>query len=257
MSDASSAEGAEGADVDEDAVAYGSGAASTRRRPPDTLRGGRLALDGWAVGALAAIALAGVVVAAWFAWRGASTQTPIGPAALLAPGIPVARSATASAATTAGPSQGSVLLVVDVAGRVRRPGLVRLPPGARVADALAAAGGVLPGVDLATINLARPVVDGEQVLVGLGGVVAGGAGPGGMGAGGAGAGGAGGTSGPIDLNGATLEQLESLPGVGPVLAQRILDWRQAHGHFSSVDELREVGGIGERKFADIEPKVRV
>jgi competence protein ComEA len=101
-------------------------------------------------------------------------------------------------------------------------------------------------VDLATINLARPVVDGEQILVG----VAGAGGPAAPGA-------SGGTSGPLDLNAATLEQLEALPGVGPVLAQKILDWRTAHGRFTNIDELREVGGIGDRKFSDISPKVRV
>jgi competence protein ComEA len=126
-----------------------------------------------------------------------------------------------------------------------------------VADVLAAAGGVLRGVDLATINLARPVVDGEQILVGILGGAPGTTGTtsGGGPAGGGGTGGA--SAGPLDLNQATLEQLEGLPGVGPVLAQKILDWRAAHGRFSQVAELREVGGIGDRKYADIAPKVRV
>jgi competence protein ComEA len=118
-----------------------------------------------------------------------------------------------------------------------------------VADAVAAAGGALPGVDLSTINLARPLADGEQVLVGVaggGGGTAGSADPG-----------ADPSTAPLDLNAASLVQLEALPGVGPVLAQKILDWRSAHGRFSNVNELREVGGIGDKKFGDIAPKVRV
>ena len=109
----------------------------------------------------------------------------------------------------------------------------------------------MPGFDLAAINLAALVTDGEQVVVGVDGA------PGGAAASGSGAGGGGSPGGLVDLNAASLEQLESLPGVGPVLAQRILDWRTAHGHFSDVGELREVGGIGATKFAEIQPKVRV
>lgn len=221
---------------------------------PETVRGGRIALDRRSVAAVVCVALLGVVVAGFFAWRGSSTEGPAGRTALVRAGTTEAGPSASGTARSAGPSPTAAPLVVDVAGRVRRPGLVRLPAGSRVADALLAAGGVLPGVDLATINLARPVVDGEQILVGVG------AGPGVGGSGGSGSGGAAGaagTSGPLDLNAATLEQLEALPGVGPVLAQRILDWRLAHGRFSTVGELREVGGIGAKKFADIEPKVRV
>jgi competence protein ComEA len=140
---------------------------------------------------------------------------------------------------------------------VARPGVVELPAGSRVTDAVAAAGGAVRGADLAAVNLARAVVDGEQVRVPAVGEApaAPGAGPGvpatpdpgGVAEGG----------GTVDLNAATLEQLESLPGVGPVLAQRILDWRTENGRFSSVDELNEVSGIGEAKFAEIAPKARV
>ncbi|MCM2414141.1 ComEA family DNA-binding protein [Streptomyces sp. RKAG290] len=156
-------------------------------------------------------------------------------------------------------------IVVDVSGKVRRPGIHRLPSGARVADALRAAGGVRSGVDLDGLNRARVLMDGEQIVVGMrpappaaGGTGAGGAGGGGTGAGGAGGSPAAGGSatGPVNLNSATTEQLDTLPGVGPVLAQHIVDYRTQHGGFRSVDELREVNGIGDRRFADLQPLVR-
>lgn len=167
---------------------------------------------------------------------------------MAAPSAPAAPSAGGS--TSASASAG---VVVDVAGKVRRPGIVRLAVGARVVDALTAAGGALPGVDLTPLNLARRLVDGEQVLVGVAAASA--AAPGGGTAGTAA--GAGGAGGQLDLNAATVEQLEALPGVGPVLAQRIADWRTEHGRFSTVDELREVSGIGAKKFADLKDRVRV
>lgn len=147
------------------------------------------------------------------------------------------------------PSQQQ-LLVVDVTGAVRRPGLRRLPPGSRVADAIKAAGGVLPGTKQPGVNLARKLVDGEQIVVG---------GPAGAGASGppGGADPAATGGGPVNLNTATKEQLDSLSGVGPVTAQRIIEWREAHGGFTSVDQLREVDGIGERRFASLRPQVTV
>jgi competence protein ComEA len=128
-------------------------------------------------------------------------------------------------------------VVVDVVGAVRRPGLYRLPQGSRVADALARAGGAGHKADLAAINLAAPLADGEQVVVPS-------RGRGAVGSSGAAAGGAAAASGPVHLSTATLEQLDSLPGIGPVTAQKILDYRQKHGAFSSVDELDAVPGIG-------------
>ncbi|MFJ4698097.1 competence protein ComEA [Streptomyces sp. TverLS-915] len=160
-------------------------------------------------------------------------------------------------------------LVVDVGGEVREPGVRRLAPGSRVEDALRAAGGVRKGADLQGLNRARPLVDGELVWVGSpppgGFAAAAGTGttPGQASASGgahtgatpSGAGAAPVT--PVSLNAASLDQLDGLPGVGPVLAQRILDHRVAHGRFGSVDELREVTGIGERRFAELREYVRL
>ncbi|WP_063759937.1 helix-hairpin-helix domain-containing protein [Streptomyces sclerotialus] len=158
-------------------------------------------------------------------------------------------------------------VVVDIAGKVRRPGLHRLPSGARVADALRAAGGVRPGTDTRTLNRARLLVDGEQIVVGApgaappgaGGQPASGGAPGAAGAAStsSGASGVGATpAGPVSLNSATAAQLDTLPGVGPVLAQHIIDFRTQHGGFTSIDQLQEVNGIGDRRFADLRPLVQ-
>lgn len=154
---------------------------------------------------------------------------------------------------TAGTTAGAEI-VVDVSGKVRRPGIQRLPAGSRVVDALRAAGGVRPGTNTDGLNRARFLVDGEQVVVG--GPAAPAPGPAGV-AGAAGGGPAGAASGaPVALNTATVDQLDTLPGVGPVLAQHIIDYRTQHGGFRSVDELREVNGIGDRRFADLRNLVR-
>jgi competence protein ComEA len=150
-------------------------------------------------------------------------------------------------------------VVVDVAGTVRHPGVLRLPAGSRVEDALREAGGVRAGTDLTGLNQARLLVDGEQVLVGApaGKAAAAGAPAGSTITGTAGGSSVAGTpTAPLGLNAATLEQLDALPGVGPVLAQHILDFRTQNGGFRSVDDLREVDGIGDRRFADLEGLVR-
>ena len=176
-------------------------------------------------------------------------------------------SASAKGATSGSPSgaaggaigTGQVgVVVVHVVGAVHKPGLVQLAAGSRVADAITAAGGSTPEADLAAINVARLLVDGEQIRVPLPGEVIGPAlgGPatGGSGGSGGAIGGAGGGR-LVSLNSADLTALDSLPGVGPVLAQRILDWRTAHGRFTSVDELGEVTGIGEKLLSQIKPLV--
>ena len=156
----------------------------------------------------------------------------------------------------AGPGAASDEVVVSVAGKVVRPGLVRLPVGSRVDDALRAAGGPIAGTSPGLLNLARRLVDGEQVLVGVEpppGSPAGAP----TGASGAATAGTAAPGAPLDLNAATLADLDALPGIGPVLAQRILDWRAEHTRFASVDQLREVTGIGEAKYQDLKAQVAV
>ncbi len=153
-----------------------------------------------------------------------------------------------------GPSAAGGEVTVDVAGDVRKPGLRTLPTGSRVEDALKAAGGLTPGAETEGLNRARPLVDGEQIVAGGPPQAQPGAEPSGA-ASGPGAAPDGAPGAPISLGSATAEQLETLPGVGPALAQRILDYREQQGGFASVEQLQEVSGIGERRFADIQPKV--
>jgi len=155
-----------------------------------------------------------------------------------APPIPTA------AATTTAAAVGREL-VVDVVGAVRRPGLYRLGAGARVADALARAGGATSKAQLELVNLAAPIADGEQIVIPRRGPAAAGVGPSAPGA----------TAGPVHLNTATLEQLDALPGVGPVTAQKILDYRQQHGAFASVEELDAVPGIGPARLEQLKDLV--
>lgn len=153
------------------------------------------------------------------------------------------------------PSASPALLVVDVNGKVVHPGVYRLPPGSRVYDAVEAAGGVRPGVDTVSLNLAAPLQDGQQIVVGR--PAAAQSAPAIGGATGAAPAGSTAPTVPLDLNTATPEQLDTLPGVGPVLAQHILDWRTQHGQFTSVTQLNDVSGIGEVKFADLRELVTV
>jgi competence protein ComEA len=134
------------------------------------------------------------------------------------------------------------LLVIDVAGAVRHPGLYRLRSGSRIDDAIALAGGATAKAQLDTVNLAAPVADGEQIVVPGRGVAAAAAGAPAAGSS---------PSAPLDLNSATLEELENLPGIGPVTAQKILDYRQQHGAFHSVAELQGVPGIGPAHMAQL------
>ncbi|MFG1943602.1 helix-hairpin-helix domain-containing protein [Nonomuraea sp. NPDC048826] len=179
---------------------------------------------------LLALGAAAVLVAGFLLWRSQPVPEP-----LPAP-TPLSSPAPATTPTTQ--------VTVHVAGKVRDPGVYPLPTGSRVQDAITAAGGIRRGASLDTLNLARRLIDGEQILVGAPAATA--AAPAGA---------------PeatvLDLNAATLDQFEQLPGVGEVLAARIVDFRTTHGGFTSVDQLREVSGIGTRRFEEIKPKVRV
>ena len=185
--------------------------------------------------ALTLLALAAVLVAAHLfgggRGAGASVSTDVPP--LTAPADP-------SAAVSSTVSR--TVLVVDVAGAVRRPGLYRLPSGSRIADAVARAGGMSRQAAAASVNLAAPLADGEQVLVPT------------LAAGGSAAsspGGAASPSAPVDLNSATVDQLDALPGVGPVTAQKIVDYRTEHGPFTSVDDLDAIPGIGPARIENL------
>jgi competence protein ComEA len=137
-------------------------------------------------------------------------------------------------------------LLVHVVGAVRDPGLYRLDEGSRIDDAVRAAGGPKPKADLQLINLAAPVADGQQVVVPLRGRGAGAAAPSAAGTA---------PGGRVHLNTATLEELDSLPGVGPVTAQKILDYRTEHGAFASIEELDAVPGIGPARLAELKKLV--
>jgi len=151
--------------------------------------------------------------------------------------IPPLRAAT-HATRTPGTSRSQ--LVVDVAGAVERPGVYRLAAGTRIADAVAAAGGATAKADVTLVNLAAPLADGEQVLVPQRGAAAA-----------ASAAAAPSATAPLDLNTASAEQLDALPGIGPTTAQKIIDYRQANGPFRSVDDLEGVPGIGPSKVAQL------
>jgi competence protein ComEA len=158
------------------------------------------------------------------------------PAAEAAPALP--------AAITAAPTPTSAAaLVVSVVGRVADPGLITLPTGSRVADAIRAAGGALPGTNDLALDLAQRLTDGQQIYVGIP-IPAAAAAPASPS-----------TMSKVDLNMATEDQLESLPGVGPAMAQHILAWRTQHGQFTSISQLRDVSGIGDGRYAKLKDLV--
>jgi competence protein ComEA len=159
---------------------------------------------------------------------------------LLRPARPSVPPPVRVAASSAGHAAAATLFV-NVVGAVRRPGLYRLQDGSRVADAVTRAGGPTPRAQIELLNIAARVADGEQIVMPRRGL----ANPAAAASGGAAA------AGPVHLNSATLEQLDALPGVGPVTAQKILDYRQQHGAFGSVDELDAIAGIGPARLEQL------
>jgi competence protein ComEA len=193
----------------------------------------------WIAGLIGALLLAG------WTWLDRPRVEPVDDPSPAAP--------TASdTATPATPSVGEMAdtastVVVSVVGLVARPGLVSLPAGSRVADAVEAAGGLLPEADPASVNLAAVVADGQQIAVGVPGAAPSPAGT------------AGGTApgGPVNLNTATATDLDALPGIGPVLAQRIVSYRDQQGRFTSVEQLDDVPGIGPSIYDQLKTLVTV
>lgn len=227
-----------------------------------------------------ALAAAGIFGLRWWQAERGSTPQPLAPLAAQAPASPRqgdAAAATAGSAGTTGASEegmptgqavGEVAgaptaseLLVHVAGEVRSPGVVRLEPGARVHDALAAAGGLAPDADTSRLNLARTVADGERIWVPRPGedvpevIDSSGAAPGDPAGGGSALAPGAGADQQINLNTADQALLEELPGVGPVTAAAIIQWRTEHGRFSTPDELLEVSGIGEATLEKLRPHV--
>ncbi len=199
-------------------------------------------------GVISALLILGLLTAGWLLLRAR-------PVAIASPGEVVTMSTPQPTAATASPStsQRAAKLVVHVLGAVRRPGLVKLPEHSRVQDAIDAAGGLTGRADPAELNLAQPLADGQQLVIGTKSDPAGEVRDGGEPGPGSGSS----TTATLDLNRASQAQLEELPGVGPVTAQAILTWRQQHGRFNRIEELQEVDGIGPKTYAQIAPHVRV
>ena len=178
------------------------------------------------------IVIFAVLITAGLVWL--NRPSPVAVPEVASPGIPI----TVNSSTAVSP-QGLDQIVVDVKGDVKTPGLVTLPAGARVADAIAAAGGVIPSADVTAINLAERLSDGQMIFIGnaqsmqLS------------------------SDSRINLNLATEAELDSLPGVGPVMAGRIIAWRESNQRFHSIEELQEVPGIGPKVFANLKALVRV
>ncbi|MEV6108571.1 ComEA family DNA-binding protein [Streptomyces sp. NPDC051940] len=210
----------------------------------------RVGMELKTVAALAVVLIAALGLAVHHFWSG--RPQPVTPPPAARPAAPPEEAAPAPGVppppgTRADPGGAPErYVVVDVVGKVREPGILRLPQGARVEDALKAAGGIRPGTDTRSLNRARLLTDGEQIVVGGPPTTPQGPGPGTT---------AGGAGTPVSLNSATAEQLDALPGIGPVLAQHIVDFRTQRGGFTSLEQLREVSGIGPRRFTELRPLV--
>lgn len=186
-------------------------------------------LDPQHVKVLVTVLMAAAVVTVWWLLSTRPTSTDPEPLAV----------SSSSSASTAPPE-----LVIDVEGKVKRPGIVTLPRGSRIVDAIKAAGGLTGKADTSSLNMARKIDDGEQILVGAAPAPGAAAAPGTTGA-------------KVNLNTATIDQLDTLPGVGPVTAKSILDWRAKNGRFAKVEDLLDVKGIGAATLDDLRDLVTV
>ncbi len=203
---------------------------------------GRVGLEAGHVAIAAVLTAIALAVTCWWVLRDDAGEP------LAAPGPGTALVTPVAEPTAVSTSAGATEVVVDVTGKVKRPGIVVLEPGSRVVDALDAAGGAKRGADLTNLNLARILTDGEQIVVGMPaapGVASSSAANPSTSA----------TGALVNLNVAGLAELDALPGVGPVTAQAIIDWRDANGGFQSVDQLLDVKGIGEVTLAELAPLV--
>jgi len=178
------------------------------------------------------IVIAVVLLTAGLVWL--NRPTPVSVPEVASPGIPISTNSNSPV-----PVQGIDQIVVDVKGDVLTPGLVTLPAGARVADAIAAAGGIGPNANVTSLNLAERLSDGQMVIIGNSQSQPASSDP------------------RINLNLATESELDSLPGVGPVMAGRIIAWRETNHKFHSIEELQEVPGIGPKVFANLKSLVRI
>jgi competence protein ComEA len=178
------------------------------------------------------IVIAVVLLTAGLVWL--NRPTPVSVPEVASPGIPISTNLNSPV-----PVQGIDQIVVDVKGDVLTPGLVTLPAGARVADAIAAAGGISPKANVTSLNLAERLSDGQMVIIGNSQSQPASSDP------------------RINLNLATESELDSLPGVGPVMAGRIIAWRETNHKFHSIEELQEVPGIGPKVFANLKSLVRI
>lgn len=232
-------------------------------RLPDAVRS-RLPFSAQHLVVLSGVLGIALALAGWLVLRGGSQQESVPQAKFVSqqthpsatagviPSTSLSQGASGSAVPAgAGGAGVAVDVVVDVVGKVRRPGIVTLPAGSRVNDAVVKAGGLRAGAHTEALNLARLLVDGEQIVVGQPAQAAAAPVPGASSTSTTGAAASGAL---VNINTAGLSELDELPGVGPVTAQKILDYRTAHGAFTSVDGLLEVDGIGDKTLADIAPR---
>ena len=247
----------------------------TEKWVPEPLRESRVDPGRRGVVLIGVIAAIAAIVAAVGVWRSKPDPRPVSPVVLAAAASDTSTAGGVTSTQTRAKSSGTgsamllpatvstvpTRMIVSVTGRVRRPGVVTVVDGARVSDAIAAAGGVAADADITGLNLAARVQDGQSIVVpgpGEAGTPAGGSGGSvGTASGGIAASTGGNAVAPVDLNTADVAALDALPGVGPVTAQNIVAWREKNGQFTSVDQLQEIPGIGPAKFAQLAPEVTV